>query len=83
MDIRRRPPNPSIKVADMEYGVPHEDSAPRNILEKIVWQKDVEIELAKKKVPLQEMKTKVESLPKTLGFLNALKNFLDKSYNEK
>ena len=37
MEIRRRPPNPSIKVAILEYAIPHPDSKPKNILEEIVW----------------------------------------------
>ena len=44
MEIRRRPPNPKVQVAHLEYAIPHEDSEPRNILEKIVWEKDREIE---------------------------------------
>ena len=48
MEIRRRPPNPSVKVASLEYSIPHEDSQPRNILEKIVWEKDREVENSRK-----------------------------------
>ena len=44
MDIRRRPPNPSVQVAHLEYAIPHEDAEPRHILEKIVWEKDREVE---------------------------------------
>jgi len=40
MQIRRRPPNPSVRVAHLEYGIPHEEEAPRHILEQIVWEKD-------------------------------------------
>ena len=32
MEIRRRPPNPKVKVAHLEYAVPHEEGEPRNIL---------------------------------------------------
>ena len=47
MEIRRRSPSPKIRVSDLEYGVPHDDEKPRNILEKIVWEKDREIDLAR------------------------------------
>ena len=74
MEIRRRPPNPSIKVANLEYAIPHPDSKPKNILEEIVWEKDIEVEIARKKVPLEDLKKKIKDLPKTKDFLQALKN---------
>ena len=74
MKIRRRPPNPSIKVANLEYAIPHPDSKPKNILEEIVWEKDIEVEIARKKVPLEDLKKKIKDLPKTKDFLQALKN---------
>jgi len=74
MEIRRRPPNPSIKVANLEYAIPHPDSKPKNILEEIVWEKDIEVEIARKKVPLEDLKKKIKDLPKTKDFLQALKS---------
>ena len=74
MEIRRRPPNPSVKVANLEYSIPHPDSKPRNILEEIVWEKDLEVELARKKVPLEDLKNKIRDLPRTKDFVEALKN---------
>ena len=73
MEIRRRPPNPSIKVANLEYAIPHPDSKPNNILEEIIWEKDIEVEIARKKVPLEDLKKKIKDLPKTKDFLQALK----------
>ena len=73
MEIRRRPPNPSIKVASLEYAIPHSESEPRNILEKIVWEKDREVELSKKDMPLEDLKSKIKCLPQTKDFLDALK----------
>ena len=46
MEIRRRPPNPKVRVSYLEYAVPHEEEEPRHILEKIVWAKDREVEAA-------------------------------------
>ena len=74
MEIRRRPPNPSIKVANLEYAIPHPDSKPKNILEEIVWEKDLEVEISRKKVPLEDLKKKIKDLPKTKDFLEALNN---------
>ena len=73
MEIRRRPPNPKIQVSSLEYAIPHEDSEPRNILEKIVWEKDREINISRQRVPLDELKSQVQNLPETKDFLGALK----------
>ena len=73
MEIRRRPPNPSIKVESLEYAIPHSESEPRNILEKIVWQKDREVEVSRKDTPLEDLKSKIKCLPPTKDFLDALK----------
>ena len=62
MEIRRRSPSPKIRVSYLEYGVPHDDEKPRNILEKIVWEKDREIDLARQKVPLDQLKKKIKIL---------------------
>ncbi len=74
MKIRRRPPNPSITVANLEYAIPHEEGKPRNILEKIIWEKDREVEIARQRVSLENLQTQIADLPKPKGFLNALKN---------
>ncbi len=73
MEIRRRPPNPSIKVANLEYAIPHPDSKPKSILEEIVWEKDREVEIARNKVPLEDLKKKIKGLPETKNFIEALK----------
>ena len=73
MEIRRRPPNPKVKVAHLEYAIPHEESEPRNILEKIVWEKDREVASARDRVSLDQLKKQVAALPATRDFLAALK----------
>ena len=73
MQIRRRPPNPKVKVAHLEYAIPHEESEPRNILEKIVWEKDREVASARERVSLEQLKKQVAELPATRDFLAALK----------
>lgn len=78
MNIRRRPPNPRVKVANLEYSIPHDSESPKNILEEIVWEKDIEIEASRRRVPLQELQTKIKDLPGTRGFRQALLNSLYK-----
>ena len=73
MEIRRRPPNPKVKVAHLEFAIPHEESEPRNILEKIVWEKDREVAIARERVSLDQLKKQVAELPATRDFLAALK----------
>ena len=72
MEIRRRPPNPKVRVAHLEYAVPHDDEEPRHILEQIVWEKDREVEAARQKVPLESLKRQIADLPSTRDFLSAL-----------
>jgi indole-3-glycerol phosphate synthase len=73
MQIRRRPPNPKVKVAFLEYGVPHAEAAPRHILEEIVWEKDREVATARERVPLQKLARQVADLPPTRDFEAALR----------
>ncbi len=47
---------------------------PKNILEEIIWEKDIEVEIARKKVSLEDLKKKIKDLPKTKDFLQALRN---------
>ena len=73
MEIRRRPPNPKVRVAHLEYAVPHDEEEPKNILEKIVWAKDREVDAARERVPLQTLKRQIEDLPPTRDFLASLR----------
>ena len=73
MEIRRRPPNPKVKVAHLEYAIPHEEGEPRNILETIVWEKDREVASARERVSLEQLKKQVAELPPTRDFLAALR----------
>ena len=73
MEIRRRPPNPKVRVAHLEYAVPHDQEEPRNILEKIVWAKDREVDAARERVPLQKLKQQIADLPPTREFIAALR----------
>jgi len=73
MEIRRRPPNPKVKVAHLEYAIPHEEGAPRHILEEIVWAKDREVASARERVSLQQLAQQVADLPACRDFVAALR----------
>jgi len=60
-------------VAHLEYGIPHEEEAPRHVLEQIVWEKDRETAQAKERVPLETLKRQVLDLPAPRDFATALR----------
>jgi len=74
MEIRRRPPNPTVRVENLEYAVPHREAQAKNILEEIVWHKDIEIKNFKKIVSLEDLIKKIENLPAPKDFY---KNILE------
>lgn len=73
MQIRRRPPNPSVKVAHLTYGIPHPEEQPRHILEQIVWEKERELSKSREKVSLDDLRRQVADLPGSLDFIAALR----------
>ena len=73
MEIRRRPPNPSVKVAHLQYSVPHDESQPRHILEEIVWEKDREVSANRERVSLEKLRQQVADLPPCRDFGAALR----------
>lgn len=77
MKIRRRPPSVPISVSSLEYQIKVPDSEPRNILEKIVWHKETEVTRLREKVPLSSLQRQVQGLPKTKGFIDALRRQAD------
>lgn len=72
MQIRRRPPNPTVAVQELRYQVKAPDAAPRHILEEIVWHKEVEVDQLRERVPLVELQKQVLSAPAPRDFLAAL-----------
>jgi indole-3-glycerol phosphate synthase len=78
MQIRRRPPNPMVAVQDLRYQVKAPDDAPRHILEEIVWQKEVEVDQMRDRVPLVELQKQVLAAPAPRDFLAALQQSLAK-----
>ncbi|MBW4551741.1 MAG: indole-3-glycerol phosphate synthase TrpC [Aphanocapsa sp. GSE-SYN-MK-11-07L] len=73
MQIRRRSPNPTVAVQELRYQTKVENAAPRHILEEIVWQKEVEIDQMREKLPLSELRQQVAAVPPALDFVAALR----------
>ncbi len=73
MQIRRRPPNPSVNVVNLLFKTSMADDAPANILEEIVWHKDVEVEQMRQRLPLIELKSALKTAPPVRDFLAALR----------
>ncbi|MGF1567562.1 MAG: indole-3-glycerol phosphate synthase TrpC [Nodosilinea sp.] len=73
MTIRRRPPSPPIAVQHLQYQVKVPNSEPRNILEKIVWHKEVEVARLREQLPLADLQREVLSAPPARDFTLALR----------
>ncbi|KAJ0052706.1 hypothetical protein Pint_01819 [Pistacia integerrima] len=72
--IRRRPPTgpPLHYVGPFEFRLQNEGNTPRNILEEIVWHKDVEVSQLKEKKPLGTLKKALDNAPPARDFIGAL-----------
>jgi len=73
MQIRRRPPNPAVAVESLRYQVKVPDAEPRNILEKIVWHKEAEVDLLRERQPLHQLQGQLDSAPPVRDFAAALR----------
>ncbi|XP_010668370.2 indole-3-glycerol phosphate synthase, chloroplastic isoform X1 [Beta vulgaris subsp. vulgaris] len=73
--IRRRPPTgPALHyVGPFEFRLNNEGNTPRNILEEIIWHKDVEVSQWKAKKPLVVLKKALGSAPPARDFIGALR----------
>ncbi|KAK3221490.1 hypothetical protein Dsin_008515 [Dipteronia sinensis] len=73
--IRRRPPTgpPQHYVGPFEFRIKSEGNTPRNILEEIIWHKDVEVAQLKERRPLFRLKNALDSAPPTKDFVGALR----------
>uniref|UniRef100_A0A7C9CJY2 indole-3-glycerol-phosphate synthase n=1 Tax=Opuntia streptacantha TaxID=393608 RepID=A0A7C9CJY2_OPUST len=73
--IRRRPPTapPLNYVGPFEFHVQNESNTPRNILEEIIWYKDIEVSQLKERSPLDALKKALDDAPPTRDFIGALK----------
>lgn len=73
MKIRRRPPNPAVSVSSLQYQVRVPDAEPRNILEKIIWQKEVEVEQRRQQLSLRDLQKQVLAAPPPRDFIATLR----------
>lgn len=73
MQIRRRSPSTVINISILQYRSAIEGSAPNNILEEIVWEKETEVEQMREKLPLRELQTQALSARPTRDFAAALR----------
>ncbi|KAL6524552.1 hypothetical protein OROHE_016223 [Orobanche hederae] len=73
--IRRQPPTgpPQHSVGPFEFRLQNEGNTPRNILEEIVWHKDIEVSRMKEKKPLSVLKKQLDNSPPARDFIAALK----------
>jgi indole-3-glycerol phosphate synthase len=62
-----------VRVAHLQFGIPHEEEAPRHILEEILWDKDRELTSSRERVPLDKLKQQVADLPPCRDFVAALR----------
>lgn len=72
MQIRRRQPNPAIDLNVLRYQVALPDSEPRHILEEIVWHKEKEVDQLRERLPLAELRRRVETAAPPRDFRAAL-----------
>ncbi|XP_071697495.1 indole-3-glycerol phosphate synthase, chloroplastic-like [Rutidosis leptorrhynchoides] len=71
---RRQPTGPPLQYAGpLEFLSPNEGDSPRNILEDIVWYKDVEVAEMKEKYPVNLVKKALDNAPPSRDFIGALK----------
>lgn len=74
MQIRRHRPNPPVQVEYLTYQVSASESQPANILEEIVWHKEIEIQQLRETLPLTDLQRKIQAAAPPLDFLAALEN---------
>ncbi len=74
MEIRRRSPNPTISVLDLQYHTNAPESKPTHILEEIVWQKEREVNYLRDKISLIDLSKQLAKLPPTKDFVGALRS---------
>jgi indole-3-glycerol phosphate synthase len=74
MQIRRRNPNPKVNSGEVEYRSKIPNTEPNNILEEIIWYKEVEVERMRDRLPLLKLRQQVQEVAPPLNFLAALDN---------
>jgi indole-3-glycerol phosphate synthase len=72
MQIRRIQPNPPIAVESLRYQVQLPNAEAKNILEKIVWYKEQEVQKMRNRQSLLDLRKLVQDLPPPRNFVEAL-----------
>jgi indole-3-glycerol phosphate synthase len=70
--IRRLQPGKSINLDILQYNIAVPDAEPRNILEKIVWHKEAEVDGWRDRVPLLQLRQQASNAPPVRDFLTAI-----------
>ena len=73
MKIRRRPEYPPVAVGPLQFQLQGADLEPRNILERIVWAKEQELDDRRARLPLARLREKLAEAPPVRDFLGALR----------
>ncbi|BAY64080.1 MULTISPECIES: indole-3-glycerol phosphate synthase TrpC [Calothrix] len=73
MQIRRVAPSTPVSISYLSYQVAVPGAEPNNILEEIVWHKEIEVEKMREKVPLRELQKQALTAAPTRDFVGALK----------
>lgn len=73
MEIRRRSTNTAINVSFLRYQSTLPDIQPNNILEEIIWHKEIEIDQMRERRPLVQLQKQALSAPPTRDFIAALR----------
>lgn len=73
MQIRRRSSSTTINVSFLRYQSALPDMEPNNILEEIVWHKEIEVEQMRDRRPLAQLQKQALSAPPTRDFIAALR----------
>lgn len=73
--IRRRPPTapPVNYMGPFEFKIQNESSTPCNILEEIIWYKDIEVSQLKERTSLDALEKVLDIAPPTRDFIGALR----------
>ncbi|KAL9270622.1 Indole-3-glycerol phosphate synthase, chloroplastic-like protein [Drosera capensis] len=72
--IRRQPPTgpPVHYVGPFEFKIQNDDNTPRNILEEIIWNKDMEVKQLKERRPMNMFNRSPQNVRPTRDFIGAL-----------
>jgi indole-3-glycerol phosphate synthase len=73
MQIRRINPNKQVKSGEVVYQSKIPNTEPNNILEEIVWHKEVEVDQMRDRLPLSELRQQVADVAPAKDFLAALR----------